>query len=165
MFSYRLAAALAAPLLLAACAGSPAKTTKADKADKAAAATAAVDETEIGTLYTRLGEAVKRYEGSADLAAAGERELAAREGNAALDDLRAAALRCQQLPGCEEERFLSAFDGLLRRDAPVTAEAEPKEPARTLVSNADNIKAMLEHQRHTPIRARRSSSVIIGVST
>lgn len=121
MFSYRLAATLAAPLLLAACAGTPAKT------DKAAAATAAVDETEIGTLYTRLGEAVKRYEGSADLAAAGERERAAREGNAALDDLRAAALRCQQLPGCEEERFLSAFDGLLRRDAPVTAGGEAEQ--------------------------------------
>jgi membrane-bound lytic murein transglycosylase D len=117
MLRLRIAAALAVSLSLAACAGSPAKT--GAKAKPAPAA----DEAEIGTLYARLGEAVKRYEGSADLAAAGERERAAQEGNAALDDLRAAALRCQQLPGCEEERFLSAFDGLLRRDAPAAAVA------------------------------------------
>ncbi|TDR43242.1 membrane-bound lytic murein transglycosylase D [Tahibacter aquaticus] len=117
MYRLRFVPALAASLLLAACAGTPAKS------DKAAKAPTAVDEAEIGTLYARLGEAVQRYEGSADLAASGERERAAREGNAALDDLRAAALRCKQLPGCEEERFLSAFDGLLRRDAPATAAA------------------------------------------
>jgi hypothetical protein len=109
----RLAVALAACCFLAACAGTPSKTAKP--------APAGADENEIGALYARLGEAVKRYEGSAGLADAGERERAAREGNAALDDLRAAAQRCQQLPGCENERFLSAFDGLLRRDAPIAA--------------------------------------------
>lgn len=100
--------------MLAACAGTPARNAKTAPAP-------AADENEIGQLYARLDEAVKRYEGSAELADAGERERAAREGNAALDDLRAAALRCHQLPGCEEERFLSAFDGLLRRDAPIAA--------------------------------------------
>lgn len=108
----RLAAVLAACFLFTACAGTPSRSGRP-------AAGAAADENEIGALYTRLGVAVKRYESSAELADAGERERAAREGNAALDDLRAAAQRCQQLPGCENERFLSAFDGLLRRDAPV----------------------------------------------
>jgi len=112
----RLVSAVAASLVLAACAGTPARNGKT-----AAAAPAAADEAEIGQLYTRLAAAVERYEGSAELASSGERERAAREGNAALDDLRAAALRCHQLTGCEEERFLSAFDGLLRRDAPTTA--------------------------------------------
>lgn len=118
----RLAAALAACVLLTACAGTPSKGVK-----PAAGATA--DESEIGALYARLGEAVKRYEGSAELADAGARERAAREGNAALDDLRAAAQRCQQLSGCENERFLSAFDGLLRRDAPIaTVTGEGEKP-------------------------------------
>ncbi|WP_257386126.1 transglycosylase SLT domain-containing protein [Tahibacter caeni] len=108
---------MAASFLLAACAGTPAR----DGKTVAAAAQAAAEEAEIGQLYARLAAAVERYEGSAELAAQGARERAAREGNAALDDLRAAALRCHQLSGCEEERFLSAFDGLLRRDAPATA--------------------------------------------
>jgi len=119
----RLAAALAACFLLTACAGTP------PKSGKKSSAAAATDESEIGALYARLDEAVKRYEGSADLADAGERERAAREGNAALDDLRAAAQRCQQLTGCENERFLSAFDGLLRRDAPIaTVTGEGEKP-------------------------------------
>ncbi|MBL8299109.1 MAG: transglycosylase SLT domain-containing protein [Rhodanobacteraceae bacterium] len=109
-----LVPAAAVVLLLAACAGKPARNAKTVPLP-------AADETEIGQLYTRLSDAVTRYEGSAELADAGERERAAREGNAALDDLRAAALRCHQLSGCEEERFLSAFDGLLRRDAPIAA--------------------------------------------
>ena len=100
-----LVSAVAASLMLAACAGSPARNAKT-------APVPAADENEIGQLYARLDDAVKRYEGSAELADAGERERAAREGNTALDDLRAAALRCQQLSGCEKERFLSAFDGL-----------------------------------------------------
>lgn len=113
----RLVSAAAVSVLLAACAGTPART------GPNAAPVAATAEAEIGQLYQRLDEAVKRYEGSAELADAGERERAAREGNAALDELRAAALRCHQLTGCEEERFLSAFDGLLRRDAPIAAAA------------------------------------------
>jgi membrane-bound lytic murein transglycosylase D len=119
----RFVSAVAASFVLAACAGTPARNAKTAPA-------AAVDENEIGQLYTRLDDAVKRYEGSAELADAGERERAAREGNAALDDLRAAALRCRQLPGCEQERFLSAFDGLLRRDAPIAAATgEAEKPA------------------------------------
>lgn len=118
-----LVSAVAASLFLAACAGTPSRTTKT-------APVPATDENEIGQLYARLEAAVKRYEGSAELANAGERERAAREGNAALDDLRAATLRCHQLSGCEEERFLSAFDGLLRRDAPIAAATgEAEKPA------------------------------------
>lgn len=118
----RLAAALAACFFFTACAGTPSRSGKP-------AVGAVADESEIGALYARLGVAVERYESSAELAGAGERERAAREGNAALDDLRAAAQRCQQLPGCENERFLSAFDGLLRRDAPVAmATGEGEKP-------------------------------------
>lgn len=115
MLRFRLLSAVAATLFVAGCAGSPART------GKPAAALPAATESEIGALYTRLADAVERYEASAGLAAAGERERAAREGNAALDELRAAALRCSQLAGCEQARFLSAFDGLLRRDAPTAA--------------------------------------------
>lgn len=122
MYRLRFVPALAALLFLAGCAGSPAKPPQGAKAP------GQVDEAEIGTLYASLDAAVKRYEGSAELAVSGELERAAREGNAALDELRTAALRCKQLPGCEEERFLSAFDGLLRRDAPVAASSETEQP-------------------------------------
>ena len=113
MIRIRRAAAVAVSFVLAGCAGAPAKTTQNAKPG-------AVDEAAVSALYARLDAAVKRYEAGGELAEGGEAERAMRESNAALDDLRAAALQCHKIAGCEEERFLSAFDGLLRLDAPQT---------------------------------------------
>lgn len=112
MIRIRCVLAVAVSFALAGCAGAPAKTARNAKPANT------VDEAAISALYARLDAAVKRYEAGSDLADGGEAERAMRESNAALDDLRAAALQCHAVPGCEEERFLSAFDGLLRLDAP-----------------------------------------------
>jgi membrane-bound lytic murein transglycosylase D len=112
MIRIRRVLTVAVSLAIAGCAASPAKTTQNAKPANA------VDETAVSALYAKLDAAVKRYEAGTELADGGEAERAMRESNAALDDLRGAALQCHALPGCEEERFLSAFDGLLRLDAP-----------------------------------------------
>ncbi|MEO8670130.1 MAG: transglycosylase SLT domain-containing protein [Tahibacter sp.] len=78
-----------------------------------------MDESGVSALYARLDAAVKRFEAGAKIADGSDPALGQRESNAALDDLRTAALQCHAVNGCEEERFLSAFDGLLRRDTAV----------------------------------------------
>ncbi|HJU38666.1 MAG TPA: transglycosylase SLT domain-containing protein [Tahibacter sp.] len=112
MIRIRRVLAVAVSFALAGCAGAPAKNAQQAKPANA------VDEAAVSALYARLDAAVKRYEAGTELADGGEAERAMRESNAALDDLRGAALECHRVPGCEEERFLSAFDGLLRLDAP-----------------------------------------------
>ena len=128
MFQARRTLAVAVSIFIAGCAGAPAK--NAAQQGKPAGN---VDETAVSALYARLDTAVKRYEAGTELADGGEAERGMRESNAALDDLRAAALQCHAVAGCEEERFLSAFDGLLRRDAPQT-QAGAVEPAEAVGS-------------------------------
>ena len=90
---------------LAACAATPAQ--QAPPAPR-------VDDTEINGLYTRLDADSTRYENGLSLAREGRSDQAQTEVTAALDDLRAAATRCSEVTGCEQQRFVAAFDRLLR---------------------------------------------------
>ncbi len=73
-----------------------------------------VDDAGINALYARLDQDSKRYENGLALARAGKNDQAEAEVTAALDDLRAAATQCSAVHGCEQQRFVAAFDRLLR---------------------------------------------------
>ena len=91
--------------LLAACAAPP---------QKKAAPAAKVDDAGINALYARLDQDSTRYENALALAREGKNDQAQGEVAAALDDLRAAATQCSTTAGCEQQRFVDAFDRLLR---------------------------------------------------
>jgi membrane-bound lytic murein transglycosylase D len=92
--------------MLAACAATPSQ--------KKAAQPAKVDDAGINALYARLDQDSTRYENALALAREGKTDQAQGEVAAALDDLRAAATQCSTTAGCEQQRFVDAFDRLLR---------------------------------------------------
>lgn len=117
-------AAVAATVLVTACAGTPStRKPAATKVDDAAAA----------TLYARLDRDSQRYTNGLDLARAGDTVKAQAEMKAALDDLRAAATSCAAAAGCDQQRFVAGFDALLRRGiedgSDQAAEGETAAPA------------------------------------
>ncbi|MEO7433012.1 MAG: transglycosylase SLT domain-containing protein [Dokdonella sp.] len=77
--------------------------------------TAGPDDAQSAALYARLDQDAKRYEGGLDLARTGNSAQAQVEIKAALDDLRDAATRCSAVNGCDSQRFVAGFDGLLRQ--------------------------------------------------
>lgn len=97
---------LPAVLVLAACAATPAR----ESATRSAAGDA-----EASALYTRLEADSRRYAAGLELLRAGDTAKAQADIKAALDDLRAAATRCAEIPSCEQQRFVAAFDALLRQ--------------------------------------------------
>ncbi|HKE49622.1 MAG TPA: transglycosylase SLT domain-containing protein [Rhodanobacteraceae bacterium] len=111
-----VAAVLAA---LAACAATPAQ--------KAPPAAPKVDDAGINALYSRLDADSTRYENGLALAREGKSDQAEAEVTAALDDLRAAATRCADLDGCDQQRFVAAFDRLLRLSTGSEANKESEE--------------------------------------
>lgn len=100
-------AASAAVLALAACAGTPQQPARHASAKGTDAAAEA--------LYQRLDEDSRRYSGGLELARNGDTVGAQREIKAALDDLRAAAVHCERVPHCHQQRFIAGMDALLRQ--------------------------------------------------
>jgi membrane-bound lytic murein transglycosylase D len=93
---------------LSACAGTP-------QHAKPKSAAAGPDDAQSSALYARLEQDARRYEGGLDLARSGKPAQAEVEIKAALDDLRDAATRCASVNGCDSQRFVAGFDGLLRQ--------------------------------------------------
>jgi len=79
-----------------------------------APAAAKVDDANLNALYARLDHDSTRYENGLALAREGKNDQAQVEIAAALDDLRAAATSCAGTSGCDQQRFVAAFDRLLR---------------------------------------------------
>jgi membrane-bound lytic murein transglycosylase D len=132
---------------------------------------AKVDESAVSALYARLDVALKRYETGRELVGNGEVERGQKEIGGALDDLRGAAQQCHQSAGCEEDRFLSAFDGLLRRrdeTVSVDANAAPVAPAAA-VGEGDSatspvIAALPEANRSVTLLKGRQLGDIIALN-
>ncbi len=78
-------------------------------------AAARPDEAASNALYARLDSDSARYAEGLDALRAGDTTKAQVGIRAALDDLRAAATQCAQLPGCDGQRFIAGFDALLRQ--------------------------------------------------
>ncbi|MFI4969874.1 MAG: transglycosylase SLT domain-containing protein [Lysobacterales bacterium] len=95
-------------LALGACATGP------RQAGSPATAGASGGDVESNGLYARLDQDSKRYADGLDLARTGNTVEAQAAMKGALDDLRAAATRCGQLAGCDQQRFIAVFDNLLR---------------------------------------------------
>src|SRR5690606_34791851 len=93
-------------LALGACAGTPAH-----------APTSTAPDPVVDGLYQRLDAASARYTAARALQRQGDAARAERESAAALDELRGAASRCSTLPACDPQRFITAFDTLLRQGA------------------------------------------------
>lgn len=82
--------------------------------------TGKVDESAVNALFAQLDKDSQRFEAGLALAGSGEAERAQAEIKAALDDLQANAVLCGTVAGCDQARFFSAYDRLLRLgvDAP-----------------------------------------------
>jgi membrane-bound lytic murein transglycosylase D len=107
-------------LTLGACAGQPAQ--KPAPPPSSAAAQAPSNAEQIGALYTRLDADEKRFTAARASAATLGAEKSAVDARAALDDLQAASAQCIALRDCESQRFIAAFDHLLRQDSGLLGE-------------------------------------------
>ena len=92
---------------LTACAGSGSTATRPAKSGN-------VDDAAINALYTQLDKDSRRFDAGLELAGSGESERSEVETRAAMDDLRVGAATCASTPGCDSERFTSAYDRMLR---------------------------------------------------
>lgn len=154
--------AVFAALVLTGCAAAPSK--------PSGAARGKIDEAAINALYARLDAGVKHYETGIGRIGDGDGDVGQREVGAALDDLRAAALQCHVVPGCEEERFLSAFDGLLRRHDVAQAtddSAEPEVPGGGVTTgegSSPTVEALPEAARSITLLKGRQLGEIIALN-
>lgn len=102
-----IALLLVVPAMLAACAGAP--TNGANPATASESGDPGLD-----ALYARLDADSRRYEDALALARAGDVAKAGSEMKTALDDMRTATIGCAKVPGCDNQRFYSALDRLIR---------------------------------------------------
>jgi len=135
--------------LLAGCAGQPAQST--NKPDSAVAA-----------LYTRMDADTQRYLTASD----GGKAM---EETAALDDLRAAANACANTHGCDNARFVAAFDKLLRErstQAPPSGDGQsaPTEESGEAGESAPVVAALPEAQRSVALLKGRKLADIIAMN-
>jgi membrane-bound lytic murein transglycosylase D len=103
---------------LTACAG-PAPKPAAPAAPSAASPS---NGEQVSALYARLDADEKRFAAARASAGADGAEKSSAEARAALDDLLAASAQCQALHDCEGQRFVAAFDHLLRQDSGLLGE-------------------------------------------
>ncbi|MFC4528057.1 transglycosylase SLT domain-containing protein [Dyella halodurans] len=96
-FTLRLAPLAGAVLLLGACASTGKGPTP-----------------QANQLYAQLDQASKGYETALAQARQGNAAAAQQTLDASLDQLKTAAAHCGKTPGCDPQRFFSAFDRLLR---------------------------------------------------
>ena len=68
----------------------------------------------VEALYTQLDQASKGYETALQQMRAGQTPAAQQTLTQSLDQLKDAAARCGNTPGCDSQRFYSVFDRLLR---------------------------------------------------
>ncbi|MEO8459872.1 MAG: transglycosylase SLT domain-containing protein [Dokdonella sp.] len=93
--------------LLAGCAAAPTTGGKPSVAGKSG-------DPGVDALYTRLDVDGRRYEDALALARTGDVAKAGSEMKAALDDMRTTTIGCAKVPGCDNQRFYSALDRLIR---------------------------------------------------
>lgn len=116
---------IALGVLLAACAGAPAKS----PSKNIVKANGKVDEAAVNALYGELDAVSLRYAAALELVDDGEPARAHVELKAALDQLQAIGARCTALPGCDAARFYSTYDRLLRAGLEAPADGEGEAPA------------------------------------
>ena len=156
-FSYARIGVICASATLAACAGQT--NTRHDASPPSA----------IATLYTRLDADVARFQAARESAGHGNADHALADSSSALDDLKAAAAQCAATKGCENTRFVAAFDRMLRMPATAappagdTASVPPDgsaEPGETSAVAA----ALPETQRSVAILHGKNLSDMIAVN-
>lgn len=149
----RILAAPALALVLAACAGQPART----------AGTGGNGDRETAALYERLQRAADRYAEGSRLLAAGDSGGHA-ERDAALDALRVAGERCVALPACDGSRFLAAYEAMVRETAQAALRGDrPEAEPATIEAHATSpvLVDLPESQRTiTLLRGRDLAQVI-----
>ncbi|RAP59185.1 lytic transglycosylase [Oleiagrimonas sp. MCCC 1A03011] len=97
--------------LLSGCAGMS-SSTRASGAD--GVASAPVNEQQVNALYAELDQASGQYEDALQLARSGDKKQSDQTLDETLDQLKDAAAKCGDTPGCDPQRFFSVFDHLLR---------------------------------------------------
>ena len=119
---------LFAASLVAGCSNVPSKTP--------ARTAAGIDEQAVNALYAELDASSGRYSAALELADDGDTARARSGIKHALDELQAIATRCTALPGCEQARFVSTYDRLLRVGI-VDEEAERSDSAAVVDIDVD----------------------------
>jgi len=137
--------------LLAGCAGQPAQ------------GGAGTQNSAVDALYARLDADTQRF-------AEARGASAASESTAALDDLRGAATQCTVTRGCDTQRFIAAFDKLLRNPVAAPApgagdgEAAPAEETPEAGEGSPVIAALPETQRSVALLKGRKLADIIALN-
>jgi membrane-bound lytic murein transglycosylase D len=127
---------LIASIALTACAGAPAQKSSA----KSVKPSGRVDEASVNALYAQLDEDARRFETALIEARKGDPKKAQTDIKTMLDDLQAAAVRCEATRGCDGSRFVSAYDRLLRLGVQYFAD-EPAEDQSVRGVEDDTIEA------------------------
>jgi membrane-bound lytic murein transglycosylase D len=126
-------------VFLGACAAQPSRTTST------------TPDADVASLYARLDADVGAYLAAQQATEGPVSDDAQARGDAALDDLHAAATQCVATNGCDSARFLAAFDKLLRTPpaAPPGASASDAEPqAGTEAGESSPVIAALPEVGH-----------------
>ena len=120
----------------------------------------------VNTLYGQLDQASKVYEGALQQAREGNGQASEQSIKDALDQLKQAAARCGNTPGCDSQRFFSVFDRLLRLkdgsffagdDLDTVGEEDPQEA----VAPASGASQLPQAQRSvTLLRGHKLSDLI-----
>ncbi len=110
------------------------------------AAASKVDESAVNALFAQLEKDSEQFEAGLALAATGDTDRAQAEIKAALDDLRTQAVLCGNVAGCDQARFFSAYDRLLRLgvDSPaVDANSEADDSAEAATKEDGEISPVI----------------------
>lgn len=150
--SLRMVSLVAAVMQLAACAsnGGQAKPTPAS----------------VTVLYNQLDQASQSYETALQQTRAGDLQAAQKTLDGSLDQLKDAAARCGNTPGCDPQRFFSVFDHLLRlKDGSFIGDETPDEatgePALAPIVGQAGASSLPEAQRSvTLLRGHQLSELI-----
>ncbi|MCB1606686.1 MAG: transglycosylase SLT domain-containing protein [Xanthomonadales bacterium] len=73
-----------------------------------------IDEVAVSSLYQQIGDATSEFQAGLELRRAGQPAQGRERSSAATDRLSEAAQRCGSTPGCDANRFVEAFQTLLR---------------------------------------------------
>ena len=125
--------------------------------------------TPLDTLYGELDQASKGYETALQQSREGNQQASQLTLTRSLDRLKEAAARCGTTPGCDSQRFFSAFDHLLRlKDGDfgggqdLDSDVDPAQAA--LVSGSTGAASLPQAQRSVTLLHGQKLSQLIAMN-
>lgn len=123
----------------------------------------------VDALYSQLDEASKGYETALQQSREGNLDASQLTLTRSLDQLKAAAARCGNTPGCDAQRFFSVFDRLLRLkdgdfsgDQDLNSDVDPAQ--RSLPTGKTGAAALPQAQRSVTLLHGQKLSELIAMN-